>query len=166
MNEFCKSVLETLVGNFALTGFLIYYNEYLNPKKNISGAWETEITIEDTTYGKYKGVKIQYKIFLLQKGTEITGHGEKISDIDKERGLYEFEPEKRVHIDIQGYYERNYLKKSIVYFNIIEEGRLRNSTESCFLIVKTNSSLTGVYTTTAANASGKIVMQKNDQSLQ
>jgi len=58
--------------------------------------------------------KIEYKLQLLQKGYEIVGFGEKIKDIYPDGKEYEFEPQKRTRLEVNGYFERKYLGKSFL----------------------------------------------------
>lgn len=165
MDPFWSHVLEELIANLILAVGLIFINEIIIPKRNISGEWGVDLTYENTSYERYKGIKIQYKINLLQQNNSITGHGEKVSDIDAERGFYEFERSKRVHIEISGYYERNFIRKSIVYLHITEQGRSRDTSQSFVLFFDSKNKLSGKFTTTAADASGPITIVKNDLNL-
>ena len=102
----------------------------------------------------------EYKIHLLQKGKEIIGTGEKIKDILPNGNEEEYIANKRVKISLNGYYERNYLRKSKVYLNISEFGLKRESSASYFLTVKSNKRLEGNFTGTAADSSGIILLEK------
>ena len=75
MCEFWYHILEEFIANLSLALGLIFVNEIIIPKKNISGEWNAELIYEETSYAKYKGITIQYKINLLQQDNIITGHG-------------------------------------------------------------------------------------------
>jgi len=162
MCEFWIHVLEEFTANLVLAISLIVFNEKIFPKYNISGEWDTNLTYDKTSHHDFLGIQIQYKINLLQQGNIITGHGEKVSDINTERGLYEFERDKRVHIEVNGYYERNFIKKSIIYLNVVEKGRIRDTSQTFVLCYEGKSKLIGKFTSTAADSSGPITMNKND----
>lgn len=165
MDKFWLDVLKDLTANLFLAIGLIFLNEIIFPKRNVSGEWDADLTCEKTSYEPFKGMSTQYKINLLQQGSVITGHGEKISDINKERGLYTFETNKRVQIEVTGYYERNFLRKSKVYLHVFEKGRLRDTSQTFILVFAGKRELKGRFITTAANASGPIFMNRNDSDL-
>lgn len=156
-----NEIIATIVSGIILTLILFLINEYLLPKKNITGDWDTRITIKNSAYNPYRDLKINYKIYLLQKGNEIIGSGEKISDILGNGEIKEFTGEDRTKLVLEGYYERNYLKKSKVFFKITEFGSKRESRAIYFLTVNDKNKLTGNFTTTAADSSGVILMKKN-----
>lgn len=160
MIEVINEIIATIISGIILTLILFLINEYLLPKKNITGEWITEIAIKNSAYNPYKDLKINYKIYLLQKGNEIIGSGEKTSDILANGDKKEFTGEERVKIVLEGYYERNYLKKSKVFLKITEFGSKRESRAIYFLTVKNKNKLKGNFTSTAADSSGLILMKK------
>ncbi len=160
MCELLVNVIATVIGGLLLTLFLFLLNEYGFPKKNLTGEWETSMDIENTSHPDYLNLKIVYKIHLLQKGYKLSGSGEKIKDIRPGGEEYEFERKNRVIIDIDGYYERKFFKKSMIYLNVNEEGRVRETRATYFLILVNKKKLTGTFLSTAADSSGKINMEK------
>ena len=114
-----KSIFQDSISNiiggvlFALLIFIL--NEFVFRRKNLTGEWETNNKIENTTYNPYKGITIVYKIHLLHSGTQISGRGEKIKDLNADGSLYyEYLPKQRIEIEITGHYERNFLRRSKV----------------------------------------------------
>ncbi|MGV8946463.1 MAG: hypothetical protein ACOH1N_08545 [Lutibacter sp.] len=160
MNELLCEISSTVISGIVLTLILFIINEYLLPQKNITGEWKSTLKIENSAYNPYKGLTIEYKIHLLQKGKEIIGSGEKIKDILLNGDEVEYIGDKRVKISLNGYYERNYLRKSKVYLNISEYGLKRESSATYFLTVKSSKRLIGNFTGTAADSSGIIIFKK------
>lgn len=160
MCELLVNVLGTIIGGLVLTFLLFVLNEFIFKKTNLSGDWTATINILSTAYKPYENLKIEYQIHLLQKGYEISGSGEKIKDIHQDGTETVFEREKRVVVNVVGYYERKYLGKSKLFLNITEEGRKRESRASHVLTIRRNGQLKGTFSWTAADAKGEIIMQK------
>ncbi len=155
------NILGATIGALLFTVILFFLNEYIFRKKNLTGEWKTITLIEKTSLKRYENLKIEYKIHLLQKGYELTGSGEKIKDIKPDGSETVFFTENRVNVDVEGYYERNFLGKSKVYLNIFEEGRKRDTRATYILTITDDKNLAGTFISTAANASGKINMTKS-----
>lgn len=160
MCEIIINIIGTIFGGLLLTLILFLLNEYAFPKINLTGEWKTIITIEETTYSPFKELKVEYAMHLIQKGYELSGSGEKIKDIKPDGSETVFIREKRILIDIEGYSERKFFGKSIVYLNINEEGRKRDTRATYILEFNHNNILSGVFKSTAGDASGKISMVK------
>ncbi|HSZ86496.1 MAG TPA: hypothetical protein VK787_10720 [Puia sp.] len=158
--HFIIDISETIASGLILTLVLFYLNEFVFPRRNLTGEWDAEICIVETSYTKYKNLRIEYKIHLIQKGYEISGSGEKIKDIKPDGTQIIFEREKRVNIYIDGYYERKYFQKSKVYLNILEDGRKRKTRATYCLKLERNNCIVGTFQSTAANTSGKAKMIK------
>ena len=63
-------------------------------------------------------------------------------------------------INVEGYYERKYLASSRLYLNITERGTKRESRASYVLKIKKGKELKGIFSSTAADAKGEVVMIK------
>jgi hypothetical protein len=160
MCEIIINIIGTIFGGLLLTLILFLLNEYVFPKINLTGEWKTIVTIEETTYNPFRNLKVEYVIHLIQKGYELSGSGEKIKDIKPDGSETVFIREKRVLVDIEGYSERKFFGKSKVYLNISEEGRKRETRATYILEFNHNNDLSGVFKSTAGDASGKISMIK------
>lgn len=162
MCELLINILGTIIGGLILTFSLFLINEFIFPKKNLTGEWQTITQTKKTTYNPYIDLKIEYQIHLIQKGYELSGSGEKVKDIMPNGEETVFKREKRVNIDIDGYFERRYFRKSKVYLNITEEGRIRESRSTYVLTLKTKNTLLGNFISTAADSSGIVNMTRCD----
>lgn len=158
MCELLIAITGTVIGGLLLTFCLFLLNERLFTKYNLTGEWVTKTTIQGTTYGLYKDLRIEYKIHLLQKGYELIGSGEKIRDIHKDGSITEFEFAKRVIVHVDGYYERKYFRKSKIYLIIHEEGKGRETRATYLLTIINSKKLTGTFKSTAANTEGIVEM--------
>lgn len=160
MNDLFINVLGTIIGGLLFTVLLFLLNEYVLVKRNLTGEWKVITIIEKSSISKYENLKIEFKVHLIQKGNEISGSGEKIKDILVDGTQVLFSPEKRVNIEIDGFFERKYLGKSKVYLNIVEEGRIRKSRTTYSLLLKNKNKIEGVFISTASDSSGRVLMQK------
>jgi hypothetical protein len=161
-SELINNILGTILGGLLLTAILFFFNEYMFPKPNLVGEWNGAITIKKSSVASYINLEVTWKIQLLQKGVEVSGLGEKVKEINSQGDELKYDVTKRVHIEIDGYIERNYLKKSKVSFLIYEDGRVRPSSTTYILNIIDSSTLSGVFISTAANTSGEVVLKRNN----
>jgi len=161
MCELLINIIGTIIGGLLLTLFLFVLNEFVFPKKNLTGEWETKITIINTGYNPFKNLVIEYKMHLIQKGYELSGSGEKTKDIKPNGSETVFLRENRVNVEIDGYFERKYLGKSRIYLNIIENGRKRKTRTTYILTLKNKKNLNGTFISTAADSNGIVFMNKS-----
>jgi hypothetical protein len=125
-----------------------------HPRYDLSGEWRITNTIQSTSYHPFQGLNLNYRVFLMQRGEEITGRGEKWAE--NERLL---PPIGHTSITITG---RISGKRISATFE--EEGTRRKSagTFDWTYEPKTNA-LKGTFTSTAANASGPSVGKRGAQ---
>src|SRR5579872_4503651 len=81
-----KSVVGSVVTGLAVVGgFLgIYSFVQTYSRYDLTGKWIITNTIQSTSYRPYQGLKLGYTVFLTQRGTDITGTGEKESENGKD----------------------------------------------------------------------------------
>ena len=161
----CTEVCATVVGGLLLAIVLFAINEYVIGLPNISGEWKAEINIRNTSYNPFRDLKINYTIHLLQKGLNIKGYGEKIMDVHPSGNQTVFETEKRVLIDIEGYFYRRYLGASTVTLQIKEFGTKRKTISTYQLKFRNDRLLVGKFVSTAANSQGEVVIQRDDKNI-
>ena len=53
MIDILTNVIGTIIGGLILTFVLFYLNEYVFLKQNLTGEWETIISIEKTSFRKF-----------------------------------------------------------------------------------------------------------------
>lgn len=152
-SKFWKTLIGSTVTGLTVIGgvlgiwtFASTYSRY-----DLNGAWTVTNTIQSTTYSPFKDLKLGYHIFLTQKETDVAGTGEKWSENDKE-----LPPAAHTHITMKGT-----IKGTKVTATFEEEGAARK-TEGTFdwNYQKGSKSLSGTFTSTAANASGPSVAQR------
>lgn len=163
-NSIFQDTISNLIGGVLFALLLFGINEYVFRQKNLTGEWDTTNKTTKTTRNPYMGMSVEYKIHLLQLGTQISGRGEKTKDLNADGSLhYEYPPEKRVEWEIEGHYQRNFLRRSKLYLLIKEDGALRTSSTSIELTIPIfkRTQLNGNFISTAANSSGTSVWSKN-----
>lgn len=157
MNSIIQDSISNLIGGAIFALLLFGLNEYVFRQKNLTGEWDTKNKTTKTAYNPHMKMTIEYKIHLLQLGTQISGRGEKIKDLKSDGSLHhEYPPEKRVELEIEGYYERNFLRRSKLYLLIKEHGTKRTSSTSIELTIPIfkRTELIGNFISTASNSSG------------
>jgi hypothetical protein len=158
MCELLINIIGTVIGGIILAIVLFLFNERFKPMHNLSGEWQITTTTENTPHRTFQNMILDYKFHLLQKGHEIIGSGEKIKEKTSDGKSLEYPREDRIPLKISGYYERNFLKASKVYLNIVEDGQKRKSRTTYILTVKSKTILGGNFISTAADATGQIKM--------
>lgn len=160
MEKFWINVFTGISSGLLLAFLLFLLKEYIFGRKNLTGRWNAKLLIEKTSYNLYKDLEIYYEFHLLQKGYELSGSGEKIKEIDGSGNTTKYERDKRVTIDIEGYYEHKYLRKSKIFLNIIENGRSRESRKTYSLELVNKQKLSGEFVWTAADSEGEVSLVK------
>lgn len=156
-----KGALANFFGGLVLIIFLFFYREIFRPRRNLTGEWEVENTVVETTYNPYRGIKVVWKLHILQSENTISGSGEKIKDIYLDGKEYEYEPAKRDSVELQGYIEKNYFRKSRIFINVIQVGRLRKSRATYILKRIDDITMTGIFVSTAADINGTTKFSRN-----
>lgn len=142
-----KSIVGSTVTGLAVVGgflgvytFLQSYSRY-----DLTGKWIVTNTIQSTSFHPYQGLKVGYSVFLTQRGTDITGTGEKESENGRD-----LPASAHSHVDITGSISG---KKITATF--VEKGTERK-TEGTFdwTYESKTSALAGTFTSTAADAAG------------
>jgi|GEM_PF-3896532 hypothetical protein len=114
-------------------------------QNDISGKWEIDQTIQQSSLSRYKGLKVSYQVFLTQDGEIVQGNGEKYSENNTP-----IKPEDRIPVEINGKVDGHKL-----ILDIVEHGKLRETTGQMILTLKKDfNTFTGEFSSTAANSSG------------
>jgi len=161
ISELSTNIIGTVIGGLLFTFVLFFLNEYIFRKNNLTGEWETEIQIDETSYNPFKNLKIEYKLHLLQKEYELVGSGEKISETKPSGVKTTYLRKNRITNEIDGYYERKYIGESKVFLNVNEKGRTRDTRATFVLTFKDKNNLEGTFISTAADAKGKVKMKRS-----
>lgn len=156
-----REIWANFLGGLALVLSIFLYNELFRSNKNLSGEWEVENTVKGSDYNPYTGLRVIWRMHILQNGSAISGSGEKIKDINLDDSENEYEPSKRDSVGLQGYIEKGYFLKTRVFINVIQDGQQRKSRATYILNYKSSSKLVGTFITTAGNSSGVSVFLKN-----
>ncbi|GAC1619203.1 MAG: hypothetical protein PVS2B2_28100 [Candidatus Acidiferrum sp.] len=140
------SMIFGLVALAILGGVIgLYSLRHRSSNYDLSGEWRITNTIQSTSYHAYQGVKLGYRIFLTQRGTDITGTGEKWSEDDKWLPPYAHTP-----IEITASVSGNK-----IFATFHETGTARKSAGTFdWTYLPETHSLSGSFTSTAADSRG------------
>jgi hypothetical protein len=155
-----RGIWANFFGGLGLAALLFFIRETFRPKQNLSGEWIVENTVTNTAYNPYVGMRVIWKVHILQNQYSITGSGEKIKEIGPDGTDFEYEPAKRDAVELTGYVERNYFKRNVIFINSIQVGRLRRS-RATYALNWAKDALTGTFATTAGDAKGPSVFKRN-----
>ena len=118
----------------------------LSTVRDLSGKWNVVNSIDTTTYGSFKNMKIGFDLSIDQTGSTFTGKGRKVSENGRS-----LPASSRTPIHVQGS-----IKGDTIEATFIEEGSARKSNgRFVWRLDKSGRGLTGNFATTAARSSGK-----------
>jgi len=118
----------------------------LNTARDLSGKWNVVNTVESTSYGTYKNMKIGFALSIDQTGSTFTGSGRKVSENGRT-----LPTGSRTPIQVKGSINGDRIEATF-----FEDGTARKSNgKFVWRIDKAGRGLTGNFATTAARSSGK-----------
>jgi hypothetical protein len=118
----------------------------LNTARDLSGRWNIVNTVEATSYGSFKNLKIGFDISIDQNGTTFTGKGYKVSENGRSLPV-----NGRTPIQVKGL-----IKGDTIEATFFEDGAARKSNgRFVWRVDKAGHGLTGNFATTAARSRGK-----------
>jgi|SRR5690242_15095740 len=131
----------TIVGVFvAVYQFVVNYSMY-----DLTGEWMITDTIEKTSYHPHRGLRLAFRVHLIQKGRDITATGEKWSENDVPLP-------SRLHTPIK---ITGSINGKRITATFEEEGAERRSGGIFYwTIQEETNSLRGTFTSTSADTSG------------
>lgn len=116
-----------------------------------SGEWEITNTFEVTSYSKYQGMTLGYRVFIIQQGSIFTATGEKCWEDGVPASSQGKSP-----IRLEGTIEGN---RIVAIFT--EEGARRTTTGSFeWWISDDHNTMRGTFKHTAASSSGRTVCER------
>jgi serine/threonine protein kinase len=126
----------------------IYTFRHNSPKIDLSGEWKIENTIQSTSFHPFQGLRLGYRVFLSQRGTDLTGTGEKWSEDDKW-----LPPKAHTPIQISASISGNK-----IFATFQETGAQRTTTGTFdWTYQPETNSLSGTFSSTAADSRGSSV---------
>jgi hypothetical protein len=115
-------------------------------EQDLSGKWTVVNTVESTSYGSFKNMKIGFDLSINQTGTSFTGRGYKVSENGRS-----LPASGRTPIEVRGAINGDQIEATFV-----EEGAARKSNgKFVWRMDRNGRGLTGSFATTAARSSGK-----------
>jgi hypothetical protein len=120
--------------------------EPVNTERDLSGNWTIVNTVESTSYGSFKNMKIGFDLSINQTGRSFTGSGHKVSENGRS-----LPASSRTPIQVTGAINGDRIEATF-----IEEGAARKSNgKFVWRMDRNGRGLTGSFATTAARSSGK-----------
>jgi len=166
--SFFKKVLVgstgTLIGGIILSVMFFIFNDFIHKTPNISGQWYFVNETIDTSYSKFKNLKVYYKVMLIQQNNLISGHGEKIQD-ELNGDVTEYSGKGKIQIKISGNLKHNFISKDNLTIYYSEEGATRKSSTFHNLIRFSDEKMNGDFSSTIANSSGKTLYARRLEDL-
>lgn len=121
------------------------------PKVDLTGWWRFTVAIKSSSFKPYRGLDVDYKIYLLQDGTKVTGKGEKWCEAGKELPFAQHDP-----IEMDGTLAGSQCRLAYVL-----KGRERPTTGSfTFDILPSANEHRGRFSGTGADVSGSLLLTR------
>ena len=129
--DFIKNnIIKEIIVGLSVTVLIYLWNRFFFKVPNLNGEWTVKIKVRESTYKPHIGLTGDFKIHVIQDNLAVRGTGEKIKNSNHNAPDTIYERTKRPLVQFEGYYERNYLGKSKLYLNIVENGRQRQTGDS------------------------------------
>ena len=122
----------------------------------LSGIWEMQTTIEETSYPSFLGTELTFRLDLRQEGGRLQAEGEKLSERAVGATVREYSPGSRTPIVLAG----EFLGENLVQFAFEEQGTTRSSGGDMLLMVVSPTRLEGSFSSSAAGSAGRVVFWK------
>lgn len=161
MKDVISGIVSSVISALLIALAFFAWNDFVHRADDLTGAWEIECEIKETSYSKYEGMKTYFDVLINQQGTKIVGTGEKVAEIFEER-KYEYEREKRVQVELTGKLENRFISGDEVQIHWMEHGRKRKTSTVFSLRVISQSDLRGNFFSTAADAHGRAVWRRKE----
>lgn len=156
LSQYWPNFVGTVTGGVTLSFLFFLLKERLFSLPQVSGIWEAQLTTASTSWEPFKGMRLWYRITLIQSGSIITGVGE-INREDSAKGFYEYKANGKRRIEIKGTIEKGFTKSDVIHIMWIEHGQNRQFSNVFKLNLsgtKNQGDFCGDYVSTAANSKG------------
>lgn len=162
-SDYKKPVIASICTAAILGGIAYLWNFVVFPDKNISGQWKVYAVTENTDYRPFKnGLSISIFQISQLSNNEINGNGEKIEDITANGNHTKYQTVQRDRMEFNGTIEQHKFDNATVNLPIKLFGSKYTTTALFKLIVISNDSISGTFTTTIGNGSGHVKMIRID----
>ena len=159
-DTFGSDILATLVGGAALAFLFFLFREKLLPLPRITGRWYFEMHTVETSYIPYDKMTLRYVAILWREGNKVEGTVEKIYE-NSSTGEREYTGSNRTRGKVEGYVEKNYLGKDMLFLHVTEDGHGRESTNFYELVADSDSLMEGTFSSMVANHAVKVKWQRS-----
>lgn len=163
MDNFIASLASTILGGITLTILFFAFKEKIFPPPNISGFWILTTTTDKSDYAPYKGLVIKYESILWREGLLVKGTIEKKYERSK-KGEIAHQGNNRRRGYVEGYIEKNYLKKDSLVLHVTLNDFGRESTYFFKFDFKSKNLAQGMFHSMVASQSGYTELAKPKQN--
>ena len=158
INEMIWGTINSLISAIIITIFFAIWND--NQGYNVTGTWNAEKVIEESSVKREKKLVVGYYIFMTEFQQKMIMNAEKrYETLDENKTIYHVQD--RTQLKCKGEKVFNFFSANRIVFNCIEKGKLRESITIFDLTVKSEDELVGRFTSSAADEKGSIHFYKN-----
>lgn len=156
LGQYWPNFAGTVTGGLLLSASFFLLKEWIFSIPQLSGIWECELVVHNAAYNPYRGLRLWYKVTLVQNGNQLLGFGE-LDREDSASGAWRQEGPKRRALELSGRIEKRITRPDCVRFVWSEQGDHRKFSNVFDLRIsgsKIKGGLWGTFASTAAEATG------------
>lgn len=163
IQNFWPNMAGTVAGGILLSAIFFLLKEWVFSITKLTGIWECKLSCNDTAYNPHQGMKLWYRVTLVQSGNEINGYGERDRE-DSSTGARRYEGSSRTPVDITGRIEKNIFRPDRISLVWAENSKSRRSSTVFHLHIsgsKNHGNLWGTYSSTISESNGHSCWKRN-----
>lgn len=147
-------ILGGVISAIIIAVLFFIFSDFVFAPPNINGKWYVVTQIENTSYKPFEKLITVHEVYVYQDKEALKGRGEKVKAISKLSGIELYRASERIHSEVSGAIDRNFIKKDVLHIHLIENGKKRISNAYYHLTRFDDSYMTGVFESSVANSSG------------
>lgn len=147
-------ILGGVISAVIIAVLFFIFSDYIFAPPNINGKWFVVTRVQETTYEPYQHLITIHEVYVYQDKEALNGRGEKVKAVTKSSGVESYKASNRIHSEIHGAIDRNFIKKDVLHVHLIEDGAKRVS-NAYFKLTRFNDSyMIGGFESSVANSTG------------
>ena len=159
MIDISKNIIGSLLSAIVIAILFSIWNDFFYKKDRLTGYWQAEFRVLETSYSKYEGMKTYSDYLINQENGHITGTAEKMKENSK-LGIIEYIGKDRTLSTFSGGISYRFFSNNIVDIHQTQLGTERKSSSIIKLKLISEYELRGDFVSTVANSSGEVVFKR------
>lgn len=154
-------ILGGIISAIVIAILFFIFSDFVFAPPNINGKWYVVTQIESTNYKPFEKLITIHEVYVYQDKEALQGRGEKVKAISKRSGTESYRASERIHSEVSGAIDRNFIKKDVLHVHLIEDGAKRVSNAYFKLTRFDDSYMIGEFESSVANSTGTTEWVRN-----